>query len=118
MNDWALAVIAAALVAFAAVSARLRHSSITPAIVFVGIGLAAGIEGLGLGGLGPVERSRANAGRGDANPHPLCRRVPDRPSGAGARVFGVCQRREHAPREISTVAPRTDGRRYAAVAVP
>src|SRR6478672_10491647 len=47
MNDWSLAVIAAALIAFAAVSARLRHSPLTSAIVFTGIGLAVGIEGFG-----------------------------------------------------------------------
>jgi NhaP-type Na+/H+ or K+/H+ antiporter len=44
---WSLAVIAGLVVAFAAVSARLRRGVITPAIFFVSTGLLAGSEVLG-----------------------------------------------------------------------
>ena len=46
--EWTLATIALALLAFAAISARVDGTPITPAIVFVGIGLLAGPEALGL----------------------------------------------------------------------
>ena len=46
--SWELAVIAAALLGFSVVSNRLAGTSITSAIVFVGVGLAAGIQALDL----------------------------------------------------------------------
>jgi sodium/hydrogen antiporter len=45
---WELAVIAAALLGFSVVSRRLAGTSITSAIVFVGVGLVAGIQALDL----------------------------------------------------------------------
>ena len=46
--EWTLATIALALLAFAAIAGRIDGTPITPAIVFVGIGLIAGPEALGL----------------------------------------------------------------------
>ena len=46
--EWTLATIALALLAFAAIAGRVDGTPITPAIVFVGIGLLAGPEALGL----------------------------------------------------------------------
>jgi NhaP-type Na+/H+ or K+/H+ antiporter len=46
--DWTLAAIAAAILAYAAISGRVEGTPITPAIVFVAIGLLAGPEALGL----------------------------------------------------------------------
>jgi NhaP-type Na+/H+ or K+/H+ antiporter len=46
--EWTLATIALALLAFAAIAGRVDGTPITPAIVFVGIGLLAGPEVLGL----------------------------------------------------------------------
>ena len=46
--EWTLATIALALLAFAAIAGRVDRTPITPAIVFVGIGLLAGPEALGL----------------------------------------------------------------------
>ena len=45
---WELVVIAASLLGFSVVSRRLAGTSITPAIVFVGVGLLAGIQALDL----------------------------------------------------------------------
>ena len=46
--EWTLATIALALLAFAAIAGRVDGTPITPAIVFVGIGLLVGPEALGL----------------------------------------------------------------------
>jgi NhaP-type Na+/H+ or K+/H+ antiporter len=46
--EWTLATIALALLVFAAIAGRVGGTPITPAIVFVGIGLLAGPEALGL----------------------------------------------------------------------
>ena len=46
--DWTLATIALALLAFAAVSGRVDGTPLTPAIVFVALGLLVGPEALGL----------------------------------------------------------------------
>jgi NhaP-type Na+/H+ or K+/H+ antiporter len=53
MNSWTLAAIAAVVVAFAAVSRRSTESPITPAIVFVSLGILLGNEVLGWIDLGP-----------------------------------------------------------------
>ena len=45
---WELAVIAAALLGFSVVSRRLAGTAITSAMVFVGVGLVAGIQALDL----------------------------------------------------------------------
>jgi len=47
MSDWALAVVAAVVMAYAAVSRRLDRTPITAAIVFVSCGLLFGTKGLG-----------------------------------------------------------------------
>jgi NhaP-type Na+/H+ or K+/H+ antiporter len=47
MESWSLAVIAALVLVYAAVSRRLDRSPVTPAIFFVGAGLVAGGEALG-----------------------------------------------------------------------
>ncbi len=46
--EWALAVVALALIGVAAVSRRINGTSLTPAILFVGIGLLAGNQALDL----------------------------------------------------------------------
>jgi len=46
--EWTLATLALALLVFAAVSGRLDGTPVTPAIVFVGVGLLVGPEALGL----------------------------------------------------------------------
>ena len=51
--DWTLATIAVALLAFAAISGRLEGTPITPAMLFVAVGLLAGSEALGLIELSP-----------------------------------------------------------------
>lgn len=52
MESWNLAVIAALVVGFAAVSRRFEHSLVTPAMVFVSAGLVVGSEALGVIELG------------------------------------------------------------------
>ena len=46
--EWALAVIAFALIAFGVVSRRVDGTPITPAIIFVGVGLLVGTQALDL----------------------------------------------------------------------
>jgi NhaP-type Na+/H+ or K+/H+ antiporter len=46
--QWALAVVALSLIGFATVSRRVDGTSITPAIIFVGVGLVVGVHGLDL----------------------------------------------------------------------
>ena len=46
--EWALAVVALALIAFGVVSRRVNGTPITPAIIFVGIGLVVGSQALDL----------------------------------------------------------------------
>src|SRR5580765_7852209 len=46
--DWALAVVAIALISFGVVSRRVEGTPITPAIIFVGIGLIVGTKALDL----------------------------------------------------------------------
>src|SRR5829696_8101175 len=48
MDDWALAGIAVVLIAYAAVSGRLASTPVTQAMVFVAVGLLAGVRLLGL----------------------------------------------------------------------
>jgi hypothetical protein len=52
MSEWGLAVIAAVVVAYAALSRRLDRTPITAAIFFVSCGLLLGSKGLGLVELG------------------------------------------------------------------
>jgi NhaP-type Na+/H+ or K+/H+ antiporter len=53
MDDWTLAVTAAAVLGFAAFSGRLERSLVTPAMVFVTVGLLVGDDALGLVDLPP-----------------------------------------------------------------
>ena len=48
MDEWILVSVALVLLVYAAVSARLRTTAITPAMVFVGVGLLIGNRGLGV----------------------------------------------------------------------
>ena len=60
MSGWELAVVAAAVLGYAAVSGRLQGSVLTPAMVFVAVGLVVGADGLGWVELG------VSAGTGQA----------------------------------------------------
>ena len=46
--EWTLAVIALALIAFGVVSRRVDGTPVTPAMIFVGVGLLVGTQALGL----------------------------------------------------------------------
>ena len=62
--EWALAIVALALLAVAAVSRRLSGTPITPAMVFVAVGLLAGpkvLDGLDLSSSGATVRTLAEA---------------------------------------------------------
>ena len=52
--EWSLAVVALALVAFGVVSRRVDGTPVTPAIIFVGIGLLVGTQALDLVGASPT----------------------------------------------------------------
>src|SRR5689334_2438245 len=55
--EWALAVVALALIAFGAISRRVDGTPITAAIVFVGVGLVVGAHGLDLVDTSPTGES-------------------------------------------------------------
>src|SRR5262245_13888384 len=62
--DWALTIIALALIAVAAVSKRLSGSPITPAILFVSVGLLVGpkaLEGIDIESTSSIARTLAEA---------------------------------------------------------
>ena len=64
MSEWALALLALAVLGFAAVSGRLAGTPITPAMVFVAFGLLVGregIDGIDLSSTGSVVRTLAEA---------------------------------------------------------
>ena len=87
VEGWELATIAFVLLAFAAVARRLESSVVTSAIFFTSAGLLAGPV---FGAHRPAHRSRARqaAGRGDADPRPLRRRVADLAPRPAQRVRG------------------------------
>ena len=86
VEGWELATIAFVLLVFAAVARRLESSVVTSAIFFTSAGLLAGP----VLGLSTCHRSRARqaAGRGDAHPRPLRRRVADLAPRPSQRVRG------------------------------
>jgi NhaP-type Na+/H+ or K+/H+ antiporter len=64
VSDWALALVALALLCVAAVSKRLSGSPVTPAMVFAGLGLLAGpevLDGVDLSSSGSTVRALAEA---------------------------------------------------------
>ena len=87
--EWSLAIVALALLGVAAVSRRLSGSPVTPAMVFVAIGLLVGPEVLGEIDLESTSGDRADAGRGDARAGALLRRLAHRSRRSSAREVGL-----------------------------
>ena len=87
--EWALAAIALTLIAFGVVSRRVDGTPITPAIIFVGIGLLVGTQALDLARRVADRRVGEAARRGDAHGRAVLRRVPHRPTDAPTRVRGA-----------------------------
>ena len=85
--DWSLAIVALALIAVAAVSKRLSGSPITPAMVFVSIGLLVGpkvLDEIDIASTSSTERALAEATLAlCSSPTPR-----HRPQGAAARGLG------------------------------
>ena len=86
--EWALALVAVALLGVAAVSRRLAGTPITPAILFVAFGLLVGPKTLDAVDLSSTRLDRARPGGGDARAGALLRRLAHRPGSIAA-----CRRR-------------------------
>ena len=81
--DWALALIALALLGVAAISRRLAGTPVTPAMLFVAFGLLVGpqvLDGIDLSS----SSAPSGAGRGHARARAVLRRLADRRSGSCA----------------------------------
>ena len=77
--DWSLAILAATLLGVAAISRRLYGTPVTPAMVFVVVGLLLGPAGARRDRRRGVERDRADARGGDARARAVLRRLEHRP---------------------------------------
>ena len=75
---WALAIVALALLGVAAISRRLSGTPVTPAMVFVAVGLLVGPQVLDGIDLESSSGDRPHAGRGDARARALLRRLAHR----------------------------------------
>ena len=104
--EWALALVALALLGVAAVSQRLAGTPITPAILFVAFGLLVGPEVLDGIDLSSSSATVRVAGRGHARARVVLRRVAHRP-----RCAAPHGRRAGAPARDRPAADDRAGRR-------